>query len=46
MRDQISDTPGLATLEAARPLSWQATAVGDYERPGRSGTSTCGRISP
>ena len=32
MQDQMNGTAGLATLEAAQPLGWQAAAVGDYER--------------
>jgi len=32
MQEQINGAAGLATLEATQPLSWQAAAVGDYER--------------
>jgi hypothetical protein len=32
MREQINDTAGLAALEAARPLGWQAAAIGEYEQ--------------
>jgi len=32
MRKQIDGAAGLATPEAGEPLSWQATAVGEYER--------------
>jgi len=32
MQEQINGAEGLATLEAAEPLSWQAAAVGEYER--------------
>ena len=32
MQKQIDGATGLATPEAGEPLSWQATAVGEYER--------------
>ena len=32
MQDQISGIAGLGTLEVSQPLSWQAAAVGEYER--------------
>lgn len=32
MQEQINSTMGLATLEAAQPLGWQAVAVEEYER--------------
>jgi len=32
MQEQIDGPAGLATLEAAEPLSWQAAAVADYGR--------------
>ncbi|MDQ3862190.1 MAG: hypothetical protein M3317_01565 [Actinomycetota bacterium] len=32
MREQINGTAGLATLQAAQPLGWQAAAIGEYER--------------
>ena len=32
MQKQIDGAAGLATPEAGEPLSWQATAVGEYER--------------
>ena len=32
MQKQIDGATGLATPEAGKPFSWQATAVGEYER--------------
>jgi len=32
LQQQINSTAGLATLEVAQPLGWQAAAIGEYER--------------
>jgi hypothetical protein len=32
MLQQVNGAAGLATLGAAQPLSWQAAAIGEYER--------------
>jgi hypothetical protein len=32
MQEQMNDTVGLVTLEAAQPIGWQTVAIEEYER--------------